>query len=96
MPTSLDKFRHTLPYASEAFGVYQPILGWRSQRAVDRFRAALEAQEESLFKLIHQVLKPLFSLDFGPNADFRQIIQWILPAARADYTQLPFSPQIAS
>jgi hypothetical protein len=95
LPSALDKFRYTLPYASEAFGVYQPILGWKSQRAIDRFRAGLEAQEESLFKLIHQVLNPLYGTPVFAAQDFHTI-QWILPAARVDYTQLPFSSEIAS
>jgi len=62
MPDSLEKFKYTLPYASEAFGVYQPLLGWRSKRALDRFTAGLEAQEESLFKLIQGVLTPKFHI----------------------------------
>lgn len=41
MKLNLDEFQETLPYASELFGVYQPLLGWRSkmiQRRVDNGR----------------------------------------------------------
>ena len=89
MPTDFEKFKYTLPYASEAFGVYQPILGWRSQRAVDRFSAGLRAQEDVLFRLIHAALRPLYSID-------TPAINWILPAPRVDFSWLPFKPQIAS
>src|SRR5688500_102861 len=30
---NLDAFMGTYPYASELFGVYQPLLGWRSRQA---------------------------------------------------------------
>jgi hypothetical protein len=43
MKLNLDEFKETLPYASELFGVYQPLLGWRSRitrRRVDRGRLA--------------------------------------------------------
>jgi hypothetical protein len=32
MKINFKKFQGTLPYASELFGVYQPLLGWRSKR----------------------------------------------------------------
>ena len=31
MKLNLDDFKETLPYASELFGIYQPLLGWRSR-----------------------------------------------------------------
>src|SRR5258706_16290523 len=96
VPDSLEKFKYTLPYASEASGIYQPILGWRSQRTLDRFRAGLEAQEASLFKLIHQVLKARYGINRGPRPRDVHAIQWILPASRLDFSPLPFSPEISS
>jgi hypothetical protein len=38
--TDLDAFKDILPYASEIFGVYQPMLGWRSKRTMDRIVTA--------------------------------------------------------
>jgi hypothetical protein len=35
-PTNLDRFKSILPYASEMFGVYQPMIGWRSKRQLKR------------------------------------------------------------
>jgi hypothetical protein len=42
--TSLNDYKGMLPYASELFGIYQPLLGWKSQiiqRRYDRFRSSL-------------------------------------------------------
>src|SRR5262245_2652944 len=36
MPGSLDKFKNTLPYATELFGVYQPLIGWKARQALTR------------------------------------------------------------
>ena len=35
----LDRFKGTLPYASELFGIYQPLLGWKSKLTQKRFDA---------------------------------------------------------
>jgi len=34
---SFDGFKGILPYASEIFGVYQPLLGWKSRRIATRY-----------------------------------------------------------
>jgi hypothetical protein len=42
--SSFDAFKGILPYASEVFGIYQPLLGWKSRRIAkryERFRASL-------------------------------------------------------
>jgi hypothetical protein len=33
----VDRFKGTLPYASELFGIYQPLLGWKSKLTTQRF-----------------------------------------------------------
>ncbi len=38
----MDKFTGTLPYASELFGIYQPLLGWTSKLTTERFKKQLE------------------------------------------------------
>jgi hypothetical protein len=32
--SDLSPYTNVLPYASEIFGVYQPMLGWRSQKMI--------------------------------------------------------------
>src|SRR5689334_3100992 len=42
--TSFDDYKGIEPYASELFGIYQPLLGWRSQiiaKRYDRVRSSL-------------------------------------------------------
>ncbi|HEU0086112.1 MAG TPA: hypothetical protein VFQ77_00400, partial [Pseudonocardiaceae bacterium] len=36
MKLDLERFKGTLPYASELLGIYQPLLGWKSKMTEDR------------------------------------------------------------
>jgi hypothetical protein len=45
---NLTNYRGVLPYASELFGVYQPMLGWRSKRMLDRIRESAKADRSQL------------------------------------------------
>ena len=42
----LGDFKNVLPYASEIFGVYQPLLGWKSKRTLSRMAKVVDAQNE--------------------------------------------------
>ena len=46
--SDLDRFTGTLPYASELFGVYQPLLGWKSRMIGSRYNGARRALYGSL------------------------------------------------
>jgi hypothetical protein len=49
---SLIDFKNILPYDSELFGVYQPLLGWKSKRIEERFQSGfLQDRGELLGKL---------------------------------------------
>ena len=48
--TDLTDFTSVLPYASEMFGVYQPMIGWRSQRIQRRHRIGLIDNQRSLLQ----------------------------------------------
>jgi hypothetical protein len=39
--SSTDRFKGTLPYASELFGIYQPLLGWKSKITTERYENSL-------------------------------------------------------
>ena len=58
MKIDLTKFERSLPYASEAFGIYQPLLGWRSKRAVDRVTHGLDATFSPVAKALMASLSP--------------------------------------
>jgi hypothetical protein len=40
--TDLTAYTSVLPYSSELFGVYQPLLGWKSKRIKQRFESAFK------------------------------------------------------
>ncbi len=51
----LSKYTGVLPYASELFGVYQPLLGWKSKRLEERFsKKSNKEKSAQLIKLQKQ------------------------------------------
>lgn len=55
--TDLQAYRQVLPYASEIFGIYQPLLGWKSQRMVQRQRPDSLQGDEARIAYIAQRLQ---------------------------------------
>ncbi|MGZ5621119.1 MAG: hypothetical protein ACXWFG_09655, partial [Methylobacter sp.] len=53
--TDLIDYTSVLPYASEIFGIYQPLIGWKSKRIEDRFNRGFHKDKIRLLeKLKHQ------------------------------------------
>ncbi|SFN40333.1 hypothetical protein SAMN05216386_0835 [Nitrosospira briensis] len=51
-----DKFVGSLPYSSEIFGVYQPLLGWKSERKKAKFNAGIQDERiKSFNKSLDQI-----------------------------------------
>src|SRR4051794_13685266 len=50
--TDLLDYTSVLPYASELFGVYQPMIGWRSALKADRFRDGLVESQQGLLQAL--------------------------------------------
>ena len=48
--TDLTDYTSVLPYASEMFGVYQPMIGWRSKRMLRRYKLGLDESHRSLLQ----------------------------------------------
>lgn len=46
--TDLSEYVGVLPYASELFGVYQPLLGWKSKQQAERINSAFNRHKKSL------------------------------------------------
>jgi hypothetical protein len=61
----LEQFKFILPYASEIFGVYQPLIGWRSRRKRLRFERAF-ARDRA--KILRDVLD-----NISPNVELQGI-----------------------
>lgn len=66
--TDLTDYVSVLPYASELFGVYQPLLGWRSKRRIRQINwGVLGEGRRKIFDLA-QLYEPIVDVRF--NADF--------------------------
>lgn len=63
MKIDLTKFERSLMYASEAFGIYQPLLGWRSKREVERITRGLDASFSPVAKASMASLSPGLQFD---------------------------------
>lgn len=46
--TDLSNYTTVLPYSSELFGVYQPLIGWKSKRIMERFKKGLDNDKAKL------------------------------------------------
>jgi len=62
MKIDLEKFAHTLPYASENFGIYQPMLGWRAKRVIERIKNGLHSSFNPSVLAIASSLTPAVAL----------------------------------
>lgn len=63
----LTDYTSVLPYASELFGVYQPLIGWRSKRRQIRIRSAGVIQQDSQLAALRRRFWGDASVNF--NAD---------------------------
>jgi len=72
----LSKFKNVLPYSSELFGVYQPLLGWKSNRIIQRFHPGVR---DSKLKIVDALLSKMHPdvevniFDFANNDIFFDI-----------------------
>ena len=59
----LDQFKHVLPYASEIFGVYQPLIGWRSKRIWKRFMDGFRQDKKAVLSKMLASIAPAAELE---------------------------------
>lgn len=50
--TDLTEYTSVLPYASELFGIYQPILGWKSKFSKRRFESGFLLDKKNILKTL--------------------------------------------
>lgn len=67
--TDLSDYTSVLPYASEHFGVYQPMLGWRSKRTLRRIEREAASTGLALVDRLRERFVGRAELAF--NADFQ-------------------------
>jgi hypothetical protein len=71
--SDLLQYKEILPYDSEIFGVYQPMIGWRSKRIRDRIDKGFHNDRTKAAETIFKRLKP----DFEMKLDERGTLQSI-------------------
>ena len=69
----LKDYRGTLPYASELFGVYQPLLGWRSRRTKERYDRYRSMLYERIAQRILTAVKPAVEVEVGQGDEDPQV-----------------------
>ena len=62
--TDLADYKSVLPYASEMFGIYQPLIGWKSKRIVKRMNSGINSDNLSKFNGILSRYKGVVSTNF--------------------------------
>ncbi|HEX8770391.1 MAG TPA: hypothetical protein VF711_06470, partial [Acidimicrobiales bacterium] len=60
-------YEGNLPYASEIFGVYQPMLGWRSKRMTDRLNRGFANDTRIANNALLSKFVPRFALTPDPE-----------------------------
>ncbi len=65
--TDLTNYTSVLPYASEMFGVYQPLLGWKSKRAEERFGEGLRRDQEAAVRALLNSLTGIVNVSYKPD-----------------------------
>ena len=86
MKLDLNKFKQALPYDSELFGIYQPLLGWKSRRIRQRFFGGLKSAQLALLNSLASRLIPdahLLVRDFTGDDVFFEIDRLNLARPRA-------------
>ena len=61
----LADYTTVLPYASEMFGVYQPLLGWKSKRIEERFKQGFESDKNSILEKLKNEFTGLVDIKYN-------------------------------
>jgi len=69
--TDLTDFTSVLPYASELFGIYQPLLGWKGKRNLHRFGSGLARDKSALLHALTKQFPGEVALAFPSEHDLR-------------------------
>ena len=63
----LTDYTTVLPYASELFGIYQPLLGWKSKRIEERFKQGFESDKNSILEKLKNEFTGLVDIKYNNN-----------------------------
>ncbi len=73
--TKLTDYTSVLPYASEMFGVYQPMIGWKSKKQQDRHEQSKFEMKTALLQAYAKKYKPVADISFNQVTGTAQINQ---------------------
>lgn len=76
--TNLTDYTSVLPYSSELFGIYQPLLGWKSKRIEERFNKGLRNDKSFMVEKLRNEFAGLVDITYKDN---RQIDVKMKPGA---------------
>jgi hypothetical protein len=62
--TDLVDYTSILPYASEIFGIYQPLLGWKSKRMENRFLKGFQNDRNIMIRRLQSAFQGLVDINF--------------------------------
>lgn len=65
MKVDFTKFEQGLPYASELYGIYQPLLGWRSRVRTQELASGVSSLKRSYLRQIQGNTRPVYQLPAG-------------------------------
>lgn len=80
----LTPFANILPYASEIFGVYQPMLGWSSARSKRRISRGFDNDLRHVLTAVRARFEGDFELTLGDDAEAPRIAKLQPAAIRRD------------
>src|SRR4029079_2168874 len=60
----LQQYAGVLPYDSEIFGIYQPLLGWKSSRIAERFESGLRRDKAQIIKNLERQISHSIKTDY--------------------------------
>jgi hypothetical protein len=76
----LSQYENILPYDSEIFGVYQPMLGWRAKRMVRRWERGFSVDQARAFESLYRKFKGQFEITLDERQSLARIAK-LEPAA---------------
>jgi len=80
--TDLTDYTSVLPYASQMFGVYQPLLGWKSKRIEQRFADGHATERPQLIDKLKREFAGIVDVQYVDNGVAIQIKPGVLVGAK--------------
>ena len=68
--SDLTDYAAVLPYASELFGIYQPLLGWKSKRMQERFQGGYLQDKRQLLDRLKLQFAGAVKVDYRDDAGY--------------------------